>query len=651
MENMFNTKERTVAYLRLSQEDGDGESSSISNQRKITTRFAQECGMTIDEFYIDDGYSGFTMDRPSFNKLKHDLNIDKVHTIIFKDLSRLSRNNAKTQTFLENIQEAGKRVLTVYEGYDTLDPRTHKMVGIYGWMNEDYVRDASIKVKDAIDTLQKEGTVINNIPYGYIKDPINKKQYYIDEATAPYVRKIFDMYINGMGVNAIAHKLNEEKIPTARAMRKQRIESRGDTTKFKTTLWVAGVVQDILKNDFYIGTVTLKKTQGRTIRGKRTRTTPDQQYVFENAHEPLIDKDTFQLAQNITMQRKKTPYRGVKVQRPNIFSGMLQCADCGRVMTSASRSQNTRYVCTSYNKYGTNVCSSHAVMEYQITESIILFLKDCREQLIKLLENLNDIVKREFNKQGDAASLQKDLERVKQEIKVLMEQKMRETIANPSMKSFIDEMYNETLNDKYRMIEYLERQINDILNIESKEVELKDNFKSAINLFDEIINTKQITKKQALILIDKIIVYEDSTLDIYLKGDLHELCSNKVNIVMSLQDKLDRSTTDYILSNKEYVTMYGAWKYAKSNDISIGYVKFSGYFNKFIKDNILIKIEAPSKGYKYLSTDDALKKYTHYNNVVEFKGCYTYNNVTLEILFAINDLGASYKRMYKKLLF
>ena len=651
MENIFNTTGRTVAYLRLSQEDGDGESSSISNQRKITTRFAQERDMHIDEFYIDDGYSGFTMDRPSFNKLKHDLNLDKVHTIIFKDLSRLSRNNAKTQTFLENIQEAGKRVLTVYEGYDTLDPRTHKMVGIYGWMNEDYVRDASIKVKDAIDTLQKEGTVINNIPYGYIKDPINKKQYYIDEATAPYVRQIFDMYINGMGVNAIAHKLNEEKIPTARAMRKQRIESRGETTKFKTTLWVAGVVQDILKNDFYIGTVTLKKTQGRTIRGKRTRTTPDQQYVFENAHEPLIDKDTFQLAQNITLQRKKTPYRGIKIQRPNIFSGMLQCADCGRTMTSGSRSQNTRYVCTSYNKYGTNICSSHAVMEYQIIESLVLFLKDCREQLIKILENLNDVIKREFNKQGDARSLQKDLERVKQEIKVLMEQKMRETIANPSMKQFIDEMYNETLNDKYKMIEYLEKQINDILNIEAKEVELKDNFKSALSLFDEIINTKHLSKKQALILIDKIIVYEDSTLDIYLKGDLHELCSNQINIISSLQDKLDRSTTNYILSNKQYITMYGAWKYAKSNDISIGYVKFSRYFNKFIKNNILTKIEAPSKGYKYLSTDEALKKYTHYNNVVECKGCYTYNNVTLEILFAINDLGASYSRMYKKLLF
>ena len=190
MENIFDVKRkidnineselRIVAYLRLSREDGDGESSSIANQRKIITKFAQDRGMVIDEFYIDDGYSGFTMDRPEFNRLKRDLNNNMVDVIIFKDFSRLSRNNAKGQLFLENILEDGKRVLTVYEGYDTFDPKTHKMVGIYGWMNEDYIRDASMKTKDAINTLQKEGAFINNVPYGYKKDPINKKLYYID---------------------------------------------------------------------------------------------------------------------------------------------------------------------------------------------------------------------------------------------------------------------------------------------------------------------------------------------------------------------------------------------------------------------------------------------------------------------------------------
>ena len=642
---------KTVAYLRLSIEDGDGESSSISNQRKITTRFAKEREMTIDEFYIDDGYSGFSMDRPAFNRLKRDLNNDIIDIIIFKDLSRLSRNNAKGQLFLESIQEAGKRVLTVYEGYDTLDPRTHKMVGIYGWINEDVVRDASMKTKDAIETLQKEGSFINCVPYGYIKDPFNKKLYYIDEATAPYVRKMFDLYIGGMGVRAIAAKFNEEKIPTARVVRKQRIESTGRTTRFKPTLWTGDVVQRMICNPFYIGTLTLNKTVSRTIRGKRTRTTPDQHYVFENAHEPLIDKDTFQLAQDVFLQRRATPYRGVKIERPNIFSGVLVCADCGRNMTSASRSQNTRYVCISYNKYGTNVCTTHAVMEYEIKEVLINFLKECRTELIKIIESFDDIFRREFSKQGNIESLQKDLERVKQEIKVLMEQKMRETMINPNMKHMIDDIYNETINDKYKMIEYLEKQINDSINIETKELEIRKNFKSTIHLLDEIINTKELTKKQVLLLIDKIVVYEDGSLDIYLKGDLHELCSNKVSIQESMQSKLDKIMTQYILENKNYLTPTAGWKYVHQYDISIGYVKFNTYFNKFVQDNVLTKIAGLKRGYRFLSTEEALRKYTRCYNVVDLKGCLNHNNVTLDMLIAISNLGMSYININRKLLF
>lgn len=644
---------KTVAYLRLSIEDGDGESSSISNQRKITTKFAQEHGMIIDEFYIDDGYSGYTMDRPSFNRLKRDLNNDVVSTIIFKDLSRLSRNNAKGQLFLESVLESGKRALTVHEGYDTLDPKTHKMVGIYGWINEDFIRDASMKTKESISILQKEGAFINCVPYGYVKDPFNKRLYYIDEVTAPYVKRMFDMYIGGMGVRAIAQKFNEENIPTARVIRKQRIESTGRTTKFKPTLWTGDVVQRMICNPFYIGTLTLNKTVSRTIRGKRSRTSPDQHYVFENAHEPLIDKDTFQLAQDIFLQRKAKPYRGVKIERPNIFSGVLVCADCGRNMTSASRSQNTRYVCISYNKYGTNVCTTHAVMEYEVKEALINFLKECREELIKIIDSFDDIFRREFNRQGDLESLQKDLERVKQEIKVLMEQKMRETMMNPQMKYMIDDMYNETINDKYKMIEYLEKQINDSINIESKELEIRQNFKGTIHLLDEIINTKEITKKQVLLLVDKIMVYEDGSLDIYLKGDLHELCSNKVSIQESMQLRLDKAMVKYILENKDHLTPTAGWKYVHKYDISIGFVKFNTYFNKFVQDNVFTKIEGLKRGYRFLSTEEALRKYTHCYNVVDNKGCLTNNNVTLDMLYAIAKLGGAYNRMKsnKKLLF
>ena len=680
MENVFDTKRkidnihktplRVVAYLRLSREDGDGESSSIANQRKITTKFAQDRGMVIDEFYIDDGYSGFTMDRPEFNRLKRDLNNNMVDVIIFKDLSRLSRNNAKGQLFLENVLEDGKRVLTVYEGYDTFDPKTHKMVGIYGWMNEDYIRDASMKTKDAINTLQKEGAFINTVPYGYVKDSINKKLYYIDTTTAPYVMQIFELYISGMGVRAIADKLNKENVPTASMVKKRQIESTGRSSRLKTTMWTGDAIQRILNNKFYIGTLTLNKTIARTINGKRTQNPPEKYYIFEDAHDAIIDKATFQLAQEIRLQRKKKPYRGYKIRKNNIFGGILYCADCGRTLTSASSGTNIRYICTSYNQFGTNVCTSHAIMDYQIKECLITFLGDCRTELLKILSDFDNIFQREFGKQGDAENLQKDLLRIKQEVKMLMEQKLREIIKNPSMSDIIDDMYSEAMNDKYRMIESLEKQINDVINISTKENDIRKNFKSTINVLDEIINSGELTKKQVLLLVDKIIVYEDGSLDIYLKGDLHELCNNKINIRESTKDNLNRMITEYILSHKHCIYPSNCWKHVHDSGVLIGYVKFTKYFNKFEEDGIISKRGADKLGYKLTTNEETLKIYTNYNNIVDTIGGLPDNNdtthannvvdtigglsndnVTLKLLVNISKLGMSLRQRYQKRLF
>ena len=223
-----------VAYLRLSVEDGDDkESSSISNQRKIIEAFAKENNLTISKFYIDDGVSGYTMNRPDFNKLKRDLNEDKVDMIIVKDLSRLGRHGAKVQLFLENILEDGKRVVSLVDNYDTFKPETHEMVGIKVWMNERYVVETSKKIKTTILTLQQEGKFVSGVPYGYIKDHYDKTKYYVDPLTAPYVKQIFEMYISGMGIKLIARELTERNIPTPSMIKKQQTEARGHTSRRK----------------------------------------------------------------------------------------------------------------------------------------------------------------------------------------------------------------------------------------------------------------------------------------------------------------------------------------------------------------------------------------------------------------------------------
>jgi len=207
------------------------------------------------------------------------------------------------------------------------------------------------------------------------------------------------------------------------------------------------------------------------------------------------------------------------------------------------------------------------------------------------------------------------------------------------------------MNSKYKMIGCLERQISDAMNISSKENEIRQNFKSTINLLDEIINTGELTKKQVLILVDKIVIYEDGSLDIYLKGDLHELCNNKINIKESTKDNLNRLITEYILPNKECIYPSNCWKHIHNSGILIGYVKFTKYFNKFEEDGIIVKRGEDKLGYKLLVNENALKNYTHYNNDVRTIGGLQNNNVTLKLLTNISNLGMSFKQMYKKMLF
>ena len=145
---------KTIGYLRLSKDDeNDCESTSITNQRKIITNFANDKGIKIDDWYVDDGYSGYSQDRPMWQKLLTDLNNDIVGTVIAKDLSRLGRNNAQVQTFLDKMIEANKRVLTVSEGYDTFNRKTHSMIGVYTWMNHKYIEDISDKIKSSIEVI------------------------------------------------------------------------------------------------------------------------------------------------------------------------------------------------------------------------------------------------------------------------------------------------------------------------------------------------------------------------------------------------------------------------------------------------------------------------------------------------------------------
>lgn len=232
------------------------------------------------------------------------------------------------------------------------------------------------------------------------------------------------------------------------------------------TNWDSMGLSRILSNRFYMGTLVLGKSRKRAINGKSIETPEEDWYVFEDAHEPIIDKATFQLVQQITKNRSEKDYRGRKQIRPNIFAGILECADCGKTLTSNSgRTGNTRYICRTYNVFGTSQCTSHAVSEREIKYSLLSFLEYCRNNLAEIISDLDNIIQAEIqtktNSENNILRLTNKIQDIKRSIEILIEQKMRETMKNPNMIDMIDRMYDEMLNEKYKEVQILEKQLND----------------------------------------------------------------------------------------------------------------------------------------------------------------------------------------------
>lgn len=198
----------TIEYARLSRDDDKKKYVSIKNQKSIMNKYAAEHGLTVDKVFEYDGWSGYTMDRPDFNELKHLVDENMVDVLIAKDLSRLGRHNANVLLFLERLEIHNVRLILIDDNYDSAVD-SDEILGIKTWYNERYVKDNSRKVRNAIKIMQENKEIIVSVPYGYVKDLFIKNKYYIDEDAAVWVRKIFELYLNGSGYKNIATILNE----------------------------------------------------------------------------------------------------------------------------------------------------------------------------------------------------------------------------------------------------------------------------------------------------------------------------------------------------------------------------------------------------------------------------------------------------------
>lgn len=515
------------AYVRLSRDDNKRNYSSIENQKKIICQYAEENNMIVRHIYEDDGISGYSFDRPDFQKMMADL--DTINVIAAKDLSRIGRHNAKVLLFLEEMEEMGKRVILIDDNYDSFYS-DDDIIGIKTWDNERHVKNTSRKVKRIKKLEQEKGTLVCQTPFGYTRHPLNKQMILINEEEAAILNLQKELYLDGNGIRKTAEILSERGVPTPSMVEKEHYESLGLTyNKQVAYRWSYGMVKDTLFNDYHNGILRTHKRERMTINGKDRKVPEEQQYVFHNHHPKIFDDDTMNLLLQTKESRHNSRYRGQRAHI-NLFSGCLYCNDCGMKLTAINRPNRKKYyICGTYNKKGKQFCQcAHLVTEETLMDALVKYLILCRDSLADIVRNF-DLAKLKVDTYTPADSkhrLEVELEKVKEELKLILSQKVREITANPSMNEIINETYASLQAEKMERITAMEKTLQDL----TKEPHIpttnsKPSLQTALDIFNEVLEKKELSRIDVEVLVKKIIVDKDGNIDIYLKHGLGNLAA------------------------------------------------------------------------------------------------------------------------------
>ncbi len=512
-------------YVRLSRDDNKRNYSSIENQKLIIQKYAEENNMIVRHIYEDDGISGYSFNRPQFQNMM--ANLGSIDVIVAKDLSRIGRHNAKVLLFLEEMEEQGKRVILIDDNYDSLYS-DDDIIGIKTWDNERHVKNTSRKVKRIKKMEQENGTLKCAPPFGYTRHPLNKQMVLIDEEAAAILNLEKDLYLEGNGIRKIAEILSDRGVPTPTMLQKERYEALGLPYHREVAhMWSYGMVKDTLFNDYHNGVLRTHKRERMTINGKDKKISRDQQYVFPDHHPKIFDDDTMKLLFEVKDSRHHSQYRGQR-KHVNLFSGCLYCKDCGMKLTAINRPNRGKYyVCGTYNKKGKQFCEhAHLVTEETLMDALVKYLILCRDSLADIIQNfdLSNLKAPTYSADDGQQRLENELERIKKELKTLITQKVKEFTANPGMAEIINETYASLQTEKMERISAIEKTLQDL----TKEphipaVAIKPGLQTALDILNEVLEQKSLTRTDIEVLVEKIIVDKDGNVDIYLKHGLGNL--------------------------------------------------------------------------------------------------------------------------------
>lgn len=354
----------TALYARLSKDDDlVGDSNSIVHQKEILAKYAKEHGFTNIEFYVDDGFSGTNFNRPDFQRMMADAEEGKISTVIVKDMSRFGRDYIMvgyyTEIYFSNLDI---RFIAINDNVDSNIQTENDLTPFKNVFNEWYARDTSKKIRAVFKAKGNSGKhLTTNPPFGYKKDPDDKDKWIVDEEAAATVRRIFQMYVEGYRISEIGHKLTEEKVETPILY----YMNRGIKTNARSEypeIWDLMSIKYILSQTAYAGHTVNFQTAVKSYKTKKQVNLPRNQWViFRNTQEAIIDEKTFETVQ----QMRKAKRARTKYNEPNMFSGLLYCADCGNHLTIQRVARNRKmdnFSCATYRKKKKGLCSCHRIL-------------------------------------------------------------------------------------------------------------------------------------------------------------------------------------------------------------------------------------------------------------------------------------------------
>ena len=523
-------KYNIAGYCRISvDEEMDRDNTSIENQKAIIADFVKHKFPTATlDFYEDRDRSGYTFEqREGYQELRKKMMALDYDILIVKDFSRFSRRNSKGLVELEDLRDAGIRIIAIGDNidYPTYDDWT--AIQFRFLINEMPVTDTSKKVKSVIKRRQEEGKWICSVPFGYVITNTKSMTFEIDEAAADIVRMIFKLYNDGWGYKKIANHLTDLNIPTPRMTEKIRKEANGEEYRQEVkTKWSIVTVSDILKNDFYIGTLRQGKYKRKRINGNDVKNDKSDHIIFENNHTPILDYRIFAITQEQLKIRSNTNYRGIK-KYDNIYSGFIYCGDCGSPMFALSRPELApAYTCGTYHSRGTKGCTSHHTRVDLLDDLLKSYIRKVKENSADMLDKINQSLKEESEVVKENATtldiLKTQIDDAKSEIKILAKQKARDILKNPDKQDILEETYDEMIEELTDRIDGLNNQIQITSDRRNTIIRVNRIAKTAIDIFDDILNKEKLDKGDVELIIEKILIYTDR-IEIKLKTDIDSI--------------------------------------------------------------------------------------------------------------------------------